>query len=97
MISGGDLTTEFKKKNRRYYVTDRRGLFLISKSPRIKFQLGRLALEMHVKVRVSVRVHSKFTGSAVFLKDFQIRILNFMKIRSVMAKFFNGYQWKQRH
>jgi hypothetical protein len=96
MLSGGDLTTG-AKKNRRYYVTDRRGLFLISKSPRIKFKLGKLALEMHAKVRVGVRVHSKFKGSTVFLDDFQIRILHSMKIRSVMVKFFSEYEWKKRH
>jgi hypothetical protein len=96
MISSGDLTTEVTK-NRRYDVTDRRGLFLISKSPRIKLQLRRLVQEMHAKVRVGARVCSKFKGSTVFLKDFQIRILNFMKIRSVMAKFLNEYQWKKCH
>ena len=42
---------------------------------------------MHAKVRVGVGVHSKLKGSTVVLKDFQIRILNSMKIRSVVAKF----------
>jgi len=44
---------------------------------------------MHAKVSVGVGVHSKLKDSTVFL-DFQIRILNFIKIRSMMAKFFNG-------
>jgi hypothetical protein len=96
MISGGNLTTEVKKIDDMMSPTVA-VFFFISKSLRIKFQLGRLVLEMHAKVRVGVRVHSKFKASIVFLKDFQIRILNFMKIRSVMARFLNEYQWKKCH
>jgi hypothetical protein len=72
-------------------------VFLFRKFPRFKFQLGRLALELHAYVRVGARVHSKLKGSTVFLKDFQTRILNFMKIRLVGATFFNEHQRKKRH
>ena len=36
---------------------------------------------MHAKVSVGVGIHSKLKGLTVFLEDFQIRILNFMKIQ----------------